>query len=93
MSGKTASAAIRRSPSGVATRTTVGPISRIDDRKIARIAPRAMRFSRSGLIQYLIRSESAGARTDERDARAVTIEVERGLGGGVLPADHDDVPP
>src|SRR6185436_13514685 len=30
---------------------------------------------------------------DDRDAGAVTIEIERGFGGGVLPADHDHVPP
>ncbi len=50
--------------------------------------PSLIRFSRSGLIQYLTLSDSSGGADDQGDLRAVTIAVERGLGRGVSRTNH-----
>ena len=55
------------------------------------ISPFLMRFSMSGLIQYLMWRCSVGAAMDEGDAGAVSPEVECGDGGGVFAADDEDV--
>ena len=59
--------------------------------KYARMLPSLIRFSRSGLIQYLTLSDSAGRADDQRDLGAVAVAVERRLGGRVPGADHRDL--
>ena len=76
-------------PSGRARAPRRARYARPRSRSGPRCAPRAMRFSRSGRIQYLTERAQGRAAMDEGHARAAPEEVERRLGRRALPAHHD----